>query len=371
MGTLPYRCTARRGDQLVADTTAAVRVDGDGDDRPPQLWFPTADTTDPTGSEAGEGALTDHVRFGDEVELEIHDPTGGEPAAIIDFPNWGDAADLIAVLDVVPDGDGSWVGPTQHNWRRPVVEGSQLLAQAIVAGVRHAPDRRIVQATMIFNRAVTTQGPYSIDIDEVANGRTVTALRTAAVQGGRTCAFGTLLLDVGAPDLIRDEVATLDVAGPADAAPIDMGVTGRAIRIVDDAYTGDPDAPVGPPRLHAWVRFAEVPADPAMNAALLAQFTGHLSIAAALRPHAGIGQDQAHVTISTAINAISLSLHADIRADRWMRYDHLTTFAGDGMTHTECRVHDEDGRLLASFSVEAMVRGFADPQATVDPRTAL
>ncbi len=42
-----------------------------------------------------------------------------------------------------------------------------------------------------------------------------------------------------------------------------MGVTGREVRIVDGAYTGDPDAPVGPPVLDAWVRFAELPDDPA------------------------------------------------------------------------------------------------------------
>ena len=103
----------------------------------------------------------------------------------------------------------------------------------------------------------------------------------------------------------------------------------------------------------------------------MAQFTGHLSIAAGLRPHAGIGQDQAHRTLSTAVNAISLAVHAEVHADRWMLYHHHSTFAGDGMTHAECRVHDESGALLASFGVEAMVRGFADPTAAVDDRTAL
>jgi acyl-CoA thioesterase len=72
-----------------------------------------------------------------------------------------------------------------------------------------------------------------------------------------------------------------------------------------------------------------------------------------------------------AINAISLSLHADIRADRWMRYHHHSTFAGDGMTHAECRVHDEAGALLASFAVDAMVRPFADRAIAGDERTAL
>ena len=135
-----------------------------------------------------------------------------------------------------------------------------------------------------------------------------------------------------------------------------MSVTGRDVRIVDGAYTDDPAAPVGPPVLDAWVRFREVPDDPYLHAGLLAQFTGHVSIAAALRPHEGIGQHQAHRTLSTAINAIALSLHGEVRADRWMLYHHLSTFAGDGMTHSECRVHDEAGGLLASFTVDAMVR---------------
>jgi acyl-CoA thioesterase len=119
------------------------------------------------------------------------------------------------------------------------------------------------------------------------------------------------------------------------------------------------------------VRFRDVPDDPALHAALLAQFTGHLSIAAGLRPHEGIGQHQAHRTLSTAINAIALSLHAVVRADRWMLYRHRSTFAGDGMTHAECRVHDEDGALLASFSVDAMVRRFARGGPAADDRTAL
>ena len=107
------------------------------------------------------------------------------------------------------------------------------------------------------------------------------------------------------------------------------------------------------------------------HAGLLAQFTGHLSIAAALRPHAGVGQDQAHRTLSTAINAISLSLHRAVRADRWMLYHHRSTFAGDGMTRSECRVYNEAGDPLASFTVDAMVRGFSDPTTPVDDRTSM
>jgi acyl-CoA thioesterase len=148
-----------------------------------------------------------------------------------------------------------------------------------------------------------------------------------------------------------------------------MGVTGRELRVVDAAYTDDPDAPVGPPSIDAWVRFRSVPDDPALHAGLLAQFTGHMSIAAALRPHAGVGQREAHRTLSTAINAIAISFHADVRMDRWVLYRHLATVVAGGMAHSECRAFTEEGGLVASFTVDAMIRPLDLP--TPDPRSAL
>jgi len=96
-----------------------------------------------------------------------------------------------------------------------------------------------------------------------------------------------------------------------------------------------------------------------------------MSIAAALRPHEGVGQAQAHRSISTGINAIALSMHRDVRADEWMLYHHLSTSATGGMTHSECRVHDASGELLASFTVDGMVRPFADAGRARDERTDL
>lgn len=84
-----------------------------------------------------------------------------------------------------------------------------------------------------------------------------------------------------------------------------------------------------------------------------------------------MGQSAAHRTLSMGINAISLSVHREVRADEWMLYHHLSTFAGDGMTHAECRVFTEAGGLLASFSVDAMVRSFAEGERARDERTAM
>lgn len=286
---------------------------------------------------------------------------------------WGDAADLIDMLNVRPCADGTYESVTHHseaNRHRDVVEGSQMLAQSIVAAGRRVPGRRVVHASMLFLRAANTSEPLRIHLEEQSNGRNFTAFAAQVRQSGKLCASGVLLLDVTAPDVMRHTVAPPDTRGPEESEPHDMAVTGREIRFVDGAYRNDPEAPVGPPLLDAWVRFDKVPEDPYLHAGLLAQFTGHVSIAAAMRPHAGIGQNQAHRTLSTAINAINISFHANVRADRWMLYRHHSTFAGAGMTHSECRVHDVDGELLASFTVDAMVRGFATDRPVQD-RTSL
>lgn len=368
----PYRARAWRGEELLADSRDAVRVETAGG--APVLCFPEGDVLAAPAGDLVVDALPGHVAFDHErVRVELVDGVEGDDPCDVTtkrFPTWGDAAHLVDILDVRPGDDGGYTSVARGDHRRAVVEGSQLLGQAIVAAGRQAPGRRVVSASMVFLRVADAAEPVRFDLDACSTGRTFSTFGVDVTQRGRRCATGTLLLDVTAPDLVRHAVAPPDVAGPYESEPFDMSVTGRDLRIVDGAYTGDPDAPVGPPVLDAWARFRDVPDDPYLHAGLLAQFTGHLSIAAALRPHAGIGQDQAHRTLSTAINAITLSFHADVRADRWLLYRHHSTFAGDGMTHSECRVHDEGGALVASFTVEAMVRAFAGG-ATGDGRTSL
>ena len=96
-----------------------------------------------------------------------------------------------------------------------------------------------------------------------------------------------------------------------------------------------------------------------------------MPIATALRPHEGIGQSAAHRTLSMGINAINLSLHRAVRADEWMLYHHHSTFAGDGMTHAECRVYHRGRR--AARVVHRRRHGAPVPEGdgARDERTAM
>src|SRR4051812_48785982 len=283
---LGYRARAWMEGRLLAESDATLRVDGPDQ---PTLWFPPEDVH---GDLATDVARTDdagRVSFDlDRVRVEVVDGVEGDDprdVTVKRFPTWGDAADLIDVLDVRPEGEGVFVSVAHDDGRRPVVEGSQMLGQAIVAAGRYVPGRRTVSAHMVFLRAADARQPLRFELEEVGGGRTFTTVLVHVTQGGRRCAAGTLLLDVTAPDVMRHVSEPPEVPGPYDSEPHDMSVTGRDLRIVDGAYTGDPDAPPGPPELDAWVRFRSVPDDPYIHAGLLAQFTGHLSIAAAMRPH--------------------------------------------------------------------------------------
>ena len=410
----PYRASAWWEGQVVARSGACLCVEELGE--APVLYFPLADidldrfedqgrrhstgqwetrvwSIPPAADAASDPAngheilsslvvppapLRELVGFGyfdqDQVRIEVADAREGDAArdvTIKRFPVWGDATDLIDVLDVRPDGPLSFVGAARSDGRRPVVEGSQMLGQAIVAAGRHTAGRRALSANMIFLRSADAHEPLRFELVGTSAGRTFSGLTVQVLQAQRCCAAGTVLLGVPSEDVIRHAADPPDVPGPYECHPYDMGVTGRDIRVVDDAYTNEPDAPIGTPVVDAWVRFREVPAELALNVGLLAQFSGHMSIAAALRPHLGVSQAQAHRTLSMGVNAISLSLHREVRVDEWMLYHHFSTFAGDGMTHSECRVHDVEGDLLASFTVEAMVRPFPAGTGAVDDRTAL
>jgi acyl-CoA thioesterase/uncharacterized protein (DUF427 family) len=405
----PYRANASWDGQVVAESDACLCVEELG--VPPVLYFPLADidlerfedlgvrraadesgqrrwgtTNDasvsspeilstPVTSSKPPDQLSGFGSFDqDRVRIEVSDGQKGDEARDITvkaFPTWGDAADLIDVMDVRPDGPLRFVGPARSDGRRPVVEGSQMLGQSIVAATRHAAGRRVVSASMIFLRAADACLPLEFVLTELSAGRTFTGLAIQVMQGERCCAAGNVLLEVPSDDLIRHAVERPVVPGPYECPPYDMGVTGRDLRVAAGAYSNEPDEPVGPPIIDAWVRFRAVPADPGLHAGLLAQFSGHMSIAAALRPHTGISQGQAHRSLSMGINAISLSFHREVRADEWVLYRHHSTFAGEGMTHAECRVHDIEGDLLASFTVEAMVRPFPAGTGAVDDRTAL
>jgi uncharacterized protein (DUF427 family)/acyl-CoA thioesterase len=302
------------------------------------------------------------------VEIETGWPDG--TGAVNRFPAWGDQDDLLRLLDPGVGSDGEFVAPGYHVRDRNVVEGGQLLGQAIVAAAGTCPDQRVTWASMTFPRAANFDDPVVLRVDPIRRGRTFSTLSIRSEQRGKLVAPALILLDTGVPDTFRQVEAMPDVPGPLRSDPYDMSVTGRDLRIVGGAYGPDPDA-IGKPEIHAWMRWRDDPVQLCLRQALIAQAATHWTIAAGMLPHPGFGEAQAHDTLSTGPMALSIAFHDDARLDRWFLYSTSAIWSGRGLVQGDGRVWSGDGTLIASYSLQAMVRNRLPGAGARDTSTAM
>ena len=276
---------------------------------------------------------------------------------------------LLELFDVRPDGPDRFTAETGGDAQdqRQVVEGTQVVAQAIVAVAKRFPDKSVRSAHAVFSRAVAVGPPVELVIDVVHEGRSTATAIVAVHQNGRRCLSVTVLADVPTGDVIRHHLPRPQVTAPADANVSEMPMTGRELRLVDVVDVNSPDE-VGPPELYAWLRYDPIPTRDDLAKALVAYFTGHLGISTTMRAHPGIGTSQAHLTVSTAPMTISVAFHEPVRWDGWLLYAHESTQVGAGMSYVRGTVHSEEGELLASFAQEALIRPLRTSDTAIDAR---
>ena len=184
--------------------------------------------------------------------------------------------EMLEIFDVQSAGNHQYRG-TSDTGSREVIDGSQVMAQSIVAASKTLPEKFVRSARAVFFRIVRADIPLEFAVDVLHNGRSFSTMIVTAAQDGRPCTTTTLTLDLPQEDLIRHPV-TAPTSTPDEAIPYAMGgVDGRELRLVGVADPNDPDE-VGPPTMDAWLRYDEVPSRRDLAAALLAHFTGHLSI---------------------------------------------------------------------------------------------
>ena len=280
--------------------------------------------------------------------------TTSEQAA--DTPEWT-LAGLLELFDPQPDGDNRFIAQTGLAGAddRQVVEGTQVLAQAIVAAAKRFPEKSVRSVYAVFARVVLVGPPVQLDIDVISEGRSTATAVVTASQNGKRCITVTVLADVPSGDVIRHHLPRPAVKGPGQANVSEMPMVGRQLRLVDVVDVNSPDE-VGPPELHAWLHYDPIPTRDDLAKALIAYFTGHLGISTTMRAHDGIGTAQAHLTVSTAPMTVSVSFHEPVRWQGWLLYGHESTQVGAGMSYVRGTVHTEEGELLASFSQDGLIR---------------
>ncbi len=280
---------------------------------------------------------------------------------------------LLDLFDVQPDGENRYIaetGPAGQD-ERQVVEGTQVLAQAIVAVAKRFPEKSVRSVSAVFARAVmVSAGPVELEIDVVSEGRSTATAIVAAKRNGKRCITVTALLDVPTGDVIRHHLPRPQVPAPADANVSPMPMEGRQLRLVDVVDVNSPDE-VGPPELYAWLHYHPIPTRDDLAKALIAYFTGHLGISTTMRAHEGIGTAQSHLTVSTAPMTVTVSFHEPVRWDGWLLYSHESTQVGAGMSYVRGTVHTEEGELIASFAQDALIRPLRTSDSAIKEQSRL
>jgi acyl-CoA thioesterase len=287
-------------------------------------------------------------------------------------PTQWTVADLLDLFDAQPDGENRFTAQTGIAGAdgRQVVEGTQVLAQAIVAVAKRFPEKSVRSAHAVFARAVVVGPPVELDIDVLTEGRSTATAVVTATQNGKRCITVTVFTDVPTDDVIRHHLPRPEVAAPADANVSEMPMAGRELRLVDVVDVNSPDE-VGPPELYAWLHYDPIPTRDDLAKALIAYFTGHLGISTTMRAHEGIGTSQAHLTVSTAPMTVTVSFHEPVRWNGWILYTHESTQVGAGMSYVRGAVHTEEGELIASFAQDALIRPLRTSDTSIAAQSRL
>ena len=271
--------------------------------------------------------------------------------------------DPLSLLKLEPAGPGRYRVQNEGDPAvRDVVFGGQLLGQMIVAASASSPGKSVRTLHTIFARAARVSAATELAVEPIHGGRSFASANVSAWQGERLCARALALLDAPDPDLIRHAPPMPQVAAPEacpDTGPSPLVFPGAELRIVGGVDTWSPDAPTGPAELLLWLRYADAPDDVATNQAILAWGSDGFLIGTAMRPHAGIGQADAHGTLSTGVVGHTLTFHEPFTSRDWLLVAHESPHASGGRSHGRAQVFTQSGRLVASFVQDNMIRAAA------------
>jgi acyl-CoA thioesterase-2 len=265
---------------------------------------------------------------------------------------------LRACLDMTETTPGTYAGANLAlDYHR--VFGGQILAQTIVAATAAAGDGKQVKSLMqLFPREGNSALPMTYTVTKHQEGRTFGSTGVLSTQADGTgnekiVSVATLSTHTPEDGLVRQDDAP-DVGKPDDATLVDLGMVPWETRVVDGVDLGAREA--GPAIFQFWMQTPSLPDGPALHQALLAHATDLTVIGTALRPVEGLSQEDTMTRFHSAVTSHSLWFHQPFRVDEWLLVDQVGPVLAGGRAYGRGDVWSADGRLVASFAQESMIR---------------
>ncbi|MEN5073046.1 acyl-CoA thioesterase II [Isoptericola cucumis] len=266
--------------------------------------------------------------------------------------------------------DDLWRGDSVPGPGRRVY-GGQVLAQALLACGRTVTDDRLPHSLhAYFLREGALESPIDFAVERLRDGRSFSARRTHAIQGGRPILSLTASFQVDQPGYEHAVPAPEGVPAPEDvpsaietlrdldhpAARFWSHESAFDLRHVGGSVYLGPD-PDPSPTQQVWVRARhEIASDDLLlHRALLAFACDQMMLEPVLR-QAGRSWLDVGSSVPMASLDHAMWFHRDARADDWLLYVQESPGAQGGRGLGMSRVYDRGGALVATIAQEGMIR---------------
>ncbi|GAB2824900.1 acyl-CoA thioesterase II [Actinocorallia aurea] len=257
--------------------------------------------------------------------------------------------DLLGCLELTgPAEDGSFEGRNQAlTYHR--LFGGQLLAQFVRAAELTCPDKALKSLHTLFPRAGHADEPVRYEATVHHAGSSFATLTLNAVQSRGVIATASASLHAVEEGRALQTVAEAPAVPGADQT-VKLDLIPWETRATTDLDTAGSEAP----EYELWTRTPAT--EPAYAPALLAYATDLTLIGTALRPVAGVSQQDAGKAFTSAVTSHTLWFHRPVPSASWLLLRQHSPILAHARTYGRGDVLTSDGTLIASYAQESMVR---------------
>jgi acyl-CoA thioesterase-2 len=288
---------------------------------------------------------------------------------------------VLRALRLEPVGGDRFLG-TSLARPRGRVYGGQVLAQALLAaGATVAPDRHAHSVHGYFLRPGDPTVPITFAVERLRDGRSFSARRTHALQGGTPILsmiasfqevqpgveHATAMPQLPAPDRVPSAIDLFTGIDHPRAREFVRAASFDLRHVPDSLFVAA--SPEVTDRQAVWMRARAPirdedlttstgdggarPTAQVLHAALLAFACDQVLLEPVLRRH-GMGWLEPGLSVASLDHA--MWWHRPARADQWLAYVQESPSAQGGRGLGTARVYTADGVLVASIAQEGMVR---------------
>ena len=250
------------------------------------------------------------------------------------------------------------------------VFGGQVLAQALNAAIRTAPDDRFVHSLhAYFILPGDIEHPIVFEVDRIRDGGSFTTRRVKAIQKGQAIFLMSVsfqleqegfdhhisMPNVSTPDMLVSWEELLDKYGemlPENIRRflnIERPIEFRPVEMINPALPGK-----SRPYRHVWMKVkGEMPEAKTAHQCVLAYASDYNLLTTALLPHGNEASFQ-HVQLASIDHA--MWFHRPFRMDSWLLYAIDSPSASNARGFTRGNIFTIEGKLVASVVQEGLMR---------------